>query len=255
MDEALRLNTRFDASRDVIAKRVSQTVEVVQAGMRSAGEYASRMPYPGILEKLSGIGNRGESVGEDVHRLAEEHRGDDYAGKVQDLRDRQRDHPLRFVNEDARRLSDYAWNTMERTSEEVTLCIATVHIARFSQMFYLVDSMNALLRMDPMFRRALDAAGALAKSILIDEIGGKIPLFGTLLTVFDLMEPRIDRVTRELREAGDQMIRVLQFEDQLADIASYGDYVEQTVRLAEKSLANVRADFTRDTGRLNDLLA
>jgi hypothetical protein len=262
MAEALRLGRLVNDNKDELAKR---GVEVIQ--LLASQEAASTNPritaiIQGAEEKNSQAIAKGGGLASGNGELLQECRKDQdyYRVRWQEVLARNsRVDAQRIANEELLDLLTRARQTMETAPEAIEVLAALAAIANFSQILYYADLLNALLQYPTKYRRTLDVARDLAKAAAMDLAGKAIPFLGTITTVidtvFDLMEPRIEKKIEEFRQATVLYDRVCDFDDQLIELLGYADFAEEVMHRAERTLKATRASFTNDADWLSAVLA
>jgi len=229
-------------------------VHLIEEQLKGSADERTRAPWAEALGKIQQITVRGGDLVDGAQKLLQDYRADNYLARTQAVLTYLGDvDPMKLADEDLIARAKQAWRTIETTQDAVELQIASVQIPLFSQTFYFADVLNAFLQKPSAFRRTLDVAGALVKALATDIAGTTVPFLGTLMTVFDLMEPRIDRMTKELRNAVAVYDRLYMFHDQLTEVFGYEGFVEESTRLADQSLEIVRSSFVRDAAWLSDV--
>jgi hypothetical protein len=255
MEEADRLAGVLDDAQEQVGSRVLEAFNLVEGQKAASKNARTRAIYAGVQKNHKKVGARGSSIADGAQKLLQDYREDNYLARTQQIMAQ-----LGGVN--ARKLADeellarakQAWQTIEGTPDAVALHIASVQISLFSQTFYYADVLNAFLDYPSVFRRTLDVAGELVKALATDVAGAAIPFLGTLNTIFELMEPRIERLTEQMRQATKLLDRLFQFDDQLTELLGYASFVEENTRLADRSLGVVRVSFKRDAAWLRAAL-
>jgi hypothetical protein len=261
MKEALRL---AGVVNDVKKEVASRGLDVIQ--LLASQEAASTNPriweiIKGAEEKHGQTIAKGGDLTNGLGELLREYKKDNafYIARWQEVIARlSRVDAQKIANEELLDLMTRARQTMERTPETTELLVASTEIAHFSQFFYYADLLNAFLQFPPAYRRMLDEAGGLLKSIAIDLAGTVVPFFGTITavvdTVFNLMEPRITKKMEELRQATVLFDRLCDFDDQLTELLGYENFTEEIIGLAGQTLKTTRASFTTDAAWLSAVL-
>jgi hypothetical protein len=212
-------------------------------------------------EKHSQVIAKGGSLSNGFGELLQECRKDQdfYIARWQEVLARNsRVDAQKIANEELLDLLTRARQTMESAPEDIGVLVDSAAIANFSQFFYYADLLNALLQYPTKYRRVLDVAGDLAKAAVMDLAGTAVPFLGTITTaidtVFDLMEPRIEKKIEELRRATTDFNRVADFGDQLTELLGYADFTQEVIRNASRTLKTNRASFTTDAAWLSAVL-
>jgi hypothetical protein len=195
----------------------------------------------------------GESLGEVSHELLHESKLDNdfYAARWQEIAARNsRVDPRKIANAELLDLMTRALQTMERTPDAVETLVSLAAIAQYAATFYYADLLRALLQYPTAYRRMLDMAGALAKAAAMDLGGTVIPFLGTITTaidtVFDLIEPRIEKKIAEFQQATVIYDRLCDFDDQLTELLGHQDFADDLIRSAGLTLKTTRTSFTAD---------
>jgi hypothetical protein len=257
MDEALRLIDVVDDAKGEVTKRVAEAAEYL-----ASQDTLSANPQVGAIikrtkERHHQAVTRTGSLYNDFAEFMREYVKEEQfytACRQQVLARDNRVDARKIVHEELRDLLAQARQTMESTPEAIRTLVALASIAQSSQFLYYADLLNALLDYDPAYRRALDIAGKLAKAALMDLAGKVFPFTGTIAaaidTIFDLVEPRIDKKIKELRLATGVYNRVADFGDQLVELLGYADFTEERIRHADQTLKTTHVSFATDTAWL-----
>jgi hypothetical protein len=245
--EALRLGGAFEEAKKQIAERVLEVVGLVQQLEEQSEHPRARELFTGIREKHKTIAHRGGQIVDAARATMVTYRDDNYTDRIQKLLELNANvDPVKIADEELLAELKRAWDTVLDVPDGGALRIASIQITQFSQMFYLADAMSTFLGYPSTFRRVLDAARSLAKAAVLDVTGTAIPFLGTLMTVFDLFEPRIDKVTEDMLNSARNYERNLEYDSRLDEILAYANFVEENILLAGQSLESIRTSFARD---------
>lgn len=164
----------------------------------------------------------------------------------------------KVANKELLDLMEQARQTMESTPAAIRTLVAAASIAQSSQFLYYADLLNALLQYPTKFRQAMDAAGTLANAAVMDLAGTAFPFLGTVAAavdiIFDLKKPQINKKIEELSKATDDVNRIANFGDQLAELLDYADFAGNVMRLADGTMKSTHASFEIQTSWLSAVL-
>jgi hypothetical protein len=255
MAEVLRLNGVIGS--DEFRKDLTKfSIEVVQ--LLAAQEVASTNPRITAIIRGAEAHNgqtiaNGGSLADGFGELLQESMLDNafYLARWQEFGARySRVDMQKIANAELGELMIRALQSMERTPDAVETLVSLAAIAQFAASFYYVDLLRVLLQYPTAYRRMLDTSGALAKAAVMDLAGTVIPFLGTITTaidtVFDLIEPRIEKKIAEFRQATVIYDRLCDFDDQLTELLGHQDFAENLIRSAGLTLKTTRASFTAD---------
>lgn len=263
MAEALRLGRIIgsDKFKKELTKNGPDVIKLL-----SAQEAASKNPRITAIIQGTRAHNQqtianGGSLADGTHELLQASKQDNafYTDRWQEVLARNsRVDPQKIANAELLDLLTRARQTVERTPDAVETLVAVAVITQYAPTFYYADLLNVLLQYPTAYRRVLDAAGALAKEAILDLGGTVIPFLGTITTavdtVFDFIEPRIDKKIAEFQQATVIFDRLCDFDDQLGELLGHQDFAEDIIRSAGLTLQTTRASFTTDAAWLSAVL-
>lgn len=255
LDEAVRLAKAFNKSQATVASQVSDMKQLIEQSEMDADHDLNRDLYKKIIGKSRDVGERGLQLASVAESIVQAYGKDNYGKRRFEIATKlSTANPNDFGDSFQTALIERSWKIVERTPDEADLCVSAVEILLISQGFFFADSIATFLARPSKFRRALDDAGLLVQAITADIAGKAIPFLGTLKTVLQLMEPRIERELKESAKAVHFYDRVFHFDDQLGEVHNYMNYVEETERLAIEALDQARAPFRASEDWLSEAL-
>jgi hypothetical protein len=253
-EEAHRLSAGFPAE-EVLTTGLDG-ISLLREGLREANPRAQGI-FRDTLQRNGEVADSLRGFNERAHALLRRYRQDDLSGRIEEmLAHLHRVDVNKLVrtvgNPDLLGEAERRRDNVYRVNDVTSLCIASAEIPVYSLAYAHADASNVFLGRPPKYRATLSSAGALMQAVALDFAGLAFPFVGTLKTVFEEMEPWIDKEVEKIKQAAQQMNRIYNFCDALSGLSSqYVPFVGDSINAANNLYDSFVKEFTTDLNWLN----
>ena len=254
MDEALKLAEDLDVNIGELQKSgldAIQLIEAQQAASHSKGTVAKFGHILASSRELSGRMRRLLDMAQSVLRESiNSHYEDEISRLFPEIEEI---NPLKIANEDLLRELERRRDNLLAEAEVTSTCAAAAVIPIFSLAFSHSDLLHAFVGKPPLSRRALHNASVLASAAAADFVGTVIPFFGTIITVFQLLDPWIEREKQRVVDAIPLVDRLFNFDDGLTTLLGFSALIEGSLHQVAEFLRAYRKSFDEDIRWLTEV--
>jgi hypothetical protein len=270
-DEACRLAAEFN-SEEVLAAAL-EGVELLREGLDGVNP-RTREIFIKPLERMGELSNQMRDFVGRANEIIHSHEGDNYAERIHEMLanlhrvdaekllmtlggfEQLADCTPEQLSETKRQMAEAQRrvDNVYLVNDAISLTVASAQIPMYSLAYAFADVANAFLGRPTKYRATLNVAGSLVQAVAMDFAGLAFPFVGTLKTVFEQMEPWIERETEKIRQAAHQLDRVFNYGDQLDTLSmQYVPFVDTSIGAATKFYDSYSAAFTIDISWLNEI--